>query len=62
MIRNSASGAIMNAVIGAAAASSVMANPKTLPWVSNGTTRWITVCSAASTAGIRIMNNQMPTG
>lgn len=46
----------MNAVIGAAGTSNVMANPNTLPYVSNGTNRWITAYSA----DIRITNSQIP--
>ncbi len=59
-IQNSATGAMRNEVSGAAAASKVIARPKTRPCFSNGTTRWITVCSAASIAGISSMNTQMP--
>ena len=55
MIRNSASGAMRNAVIGAAAASIAAATPNTRPCRANGTTFWITVCSAASTGGTSIM-------
>ena len=60
MIRNCAIGAMRNAVIGAAADSNAAANPKTRPWVVNGTTFWMTVCSAASTAGISVMYSRMP--
>ena len=55
MIRNCAIGAMRKAVIGAAADSNAAANPNTRPWVVNGTTFWMTVCSAASTAGMSVM-------
>ena len=55
MIRNCAIGAMRNAVIGAAADSNAAANPNTRPWVVNGTTFWMTVCSAASMAGMSVM-------
>jgi hypothetical protein len=55
MMRNCAIGAIRNAVIGAAADSNAAAKPNTRPCVENGTTFWMTVCSAASTAGMSTM-------
>ena len=60
MIHSSAIGAISSAVTGAAAASKVIAKPNTRPCFSKGTTRWMTVCSAASAAGISAMNSQTP--
>src|ERR671926_287641 len=51
MIQNWASGAMRNAVIGAAADSNAMANPNTRPWRGRGTTCWMTVCAAAPTEG-----------
>ena len=60
MIQNSASGATTKAVTGAAEDSKAMANPNTRPCRARGTTRWMTVCSAASTAGNSAMYSQVP--
>ncbi|WP_297008888.1 hypothetical protein, partial [uncultured Corynebacterium sp.] len=57
---SSASGATSRPVTGAVAASKVFAKPKTHPCFRYGTTCWITVCSAASTAGIRVITSHAP--
>ena len=55
MIQNCAIGAMRNEVMGAAETSSAVAAPNTRPCFSNGTTFWMTVCSADSTTGMSIM-------
>ena len=58
--QNCAIGPMMKAEIGAAADSTLAANPKTRPCFSNGTTRWMIVCSDASAIGMSHMKTRMP--
>ena len=60
MTQTCAMGPIRNAVIGDAPVSSICANPNTRPCSLNGTTRWMIVCSDASTTGISAVYRTNP--